>query len=241
MTFKYNPDEKPALENISVSIPAVKTTALVGHSGAGKSTLIKLLLRFYDASEGNIYVDDYPLKSLDVESWRKSIALVSQNVYVFNASIRDNIAYGRLDAVDDEIIDAAKSADAHEFICQLPHGYDTNIGDKGVRLSGGQCQRITLARALVRKPKIIILDEATNSLDSISEQSIKDALVKLSLNCTVIVIAHRLSSIEHADHIIVLNEGTISEQGNFEDLIKLNGNFAKSYKIQYAKKSAFLN
>lgn len=241
LTFQYNPDEKQALKNISVSIPAGKTTALVGHSGAGKSTLIKLLLRFYDASAGNIYLDDYPLKSLNTESWRKSIALVSQDVYVFNASVQDNIAYGRLDADDKEIIAAAKSADAHEFICQLPNGYDTKVGDRGVRLSGGQRQQITLARALVRRPKVIILDEATNALDSLSEQSIKDALEKLSMKCTVIVIAHRLSSIEHADHIIVLNEGVVSEQGKFENLIRLDGNFAKLYKLQFAKKSVFLN
>lgn len=240
LTFKYNSDEKPALQNISVSIPVGKTTALVGHSGAGKSTLIKLLLRFYDASEGNIYVDDCPMKSLETESWRKTIALVSQDVYVFNASIRDNIAYGRLDADGEEIIAAARIADAHEFICQLPHGYDTIVGDRGIRLSGGQLQRITLARAIVRNPGVIILDEATNALDSISEQLIQDALEKLSLNCTVIIIAHRLSTIENANQIIVLNKGRVCEQGTFQDLLKLDGYFARLYKVQYKSRSSFM-
>jgi len=240
LTFKYNSEEKPALQKISISIPVGKTTALVGHSGAGKSTLIKLLLRFYDASEGNIYVDDYPMKSLETESWRKTIALVSQDVYVFNASIQDNIAYGRLGADGEEIIAAARIADAHEFICQLPHGYDTKIGDRGIRLSGGQLQRITLARAIVRKPGIIILDEATNALDSISEQLIQEALEKLSLDCTVIVIAHRLSTIENADQIIVLNKGRVCEQGTFQDLLKLDGYFARLYKLQYKRKSSFM-
>lgn len=240
LTFKYNSDEKPALQNISVSIPVGKTTALVGHSGAGKSTLIKLLLRFYDASEGNIYVDDCPMKSLETESWRKTIALVSQDVYVFNASIRDNIAYGRLDADGEEIIAAARIADAHEFICQLPHGYDTIVGDRGIRLSGGQLQRITLARAIVRNPGLIILDEATNALDSISEQLIQDALEKLSLNCTVIIIAHRLSTIENANQIIVLNKGRVYEQGTFQDLLKLDGYFARLYKVQYKSGSSFM-
>ena len=240
LTFKYNSEEKPALQKISISIPVGKTTALVGHSGAGKSTLIKLLLRFYDASEGNIYVDDYPMKSLETESWRKTIALVSQDVYVFNASIQDNIAYGRLDADGEEIIAAARIADAHEFICQLPHGYDTKVGDRGIRLSGGQLQRITLARAIVRKPRIIILDEATNALDSISEQLIQEALEKLRLNCTVIVIAHRLSTIENANQIIVLNKGRVCEQGTFQDLLTLDGYFARLYKVQYKSGSSFM-
>ena len=240
LTFKYNSEEKPALQKISISIPVGKTTALVGHSGAGKSTLIKLLLRFYDASEGNIYVDDYPMKSLETESWRKTIALVSQDVYVFNASIQDNIAYGRLDADGEEIIAAARIADAHEFICQLPHGYDTKVGDRGIRLSGGQLQRITLARAIVRKPRIIILDEATNALDSISEQLIQEALEKLSLDCTVIVIAHRLSTIENANQIIVLNKGRVCEQGTFQDLLTLDGYFARLYKVQYKSGSSFM-
>jgi len=235
MSYRYNPEDLPALRNVSVFIPAGKTTALVGQSGAGKSTLIKLLLRYYDPSVGNIFVDENPLKSLNIESWRESIALVSQDVYVFNASIRDNIAYGRLGSDEEEIISAARKADAHDFICQLPHGYDTIVGDRGVRLSGGQRQRVTLARAIVREPKVIILDEATNSLDSISEDLVRDALKKLGLDCTVIVIAHRLFSIEHADHIIVLDKGIACEQGTFEALCKHNGIFADLYKSQYTK------
>lgn len=239
VTFRYDPSGKAALQNISISIPSGKTTAFVGHSGAGKSTLIKLILRFYDFTKGKIYIDDDLLRELSIESWRSAISLVSQDVYVFNTTVRENIAYGRLDATEEEIIAAAGSADAHDFICSLPQGYDTIVGDRGVCLSGGQLQRITLARAIVRNPKILILDEATNALDSISENLIKDTLGKLSLNCTVIVIAHRLSTIEHSDHIIVLDEGSVREQGNFHELMKLEGNFAKLYKLQYDRKSPF--
>ncbi len=233
VTFRYNPQEKPVVQDISICIPRGKTTALVGPSGAGKSTLIGLLCRFYDVTEGEIYVDGCPLRQLNLDSWRKQIAIVSQDIYIFSATVRENIAYGRLEAQEDEIIAAARLANADEFITQLPYGYDTKVGDRGIRLSGGQRQRIALARAIVRNPEILILDEATNALDSISEQLIQEALNTLSQNRTVIVIAHRLSTIEQADQIIVLEEGQVIEQGNLQHLLKLNGLFAKLYHLQY--------
>ena len=233
VTFRYNLQEKPALQDISICIPRGKTTALVGPSGAGKSTLIGLLCRFYDVTEGEIYVDGYPLRQLNLDSWRSGIAIVSQDIYMFSTTVRENIAYGRLEATEDEIIAAAKLANAHEFISQLPQDYDTKVGDRGIRLSGGQRQRIALARAIVRNPEILILDEATNSLDSISEHLIQEALDTLSQNRTVIVIAHRLSTIKQADQIIVLEEGRVIEQGNLHHLLQLHGLFAKLYHLQY--------
>lgn len=213
-------------------IPAGKTTALVGPSGAGKSTLIKLILRMYDPTKGAIYVDDYNLREMDIKSWRGRIAVVSQDVYVFDTTVRENIAYGRLEATEAEIITAAKLAEAHDFICEFPQGYDTHVGNRGIRLSGGERQRIALARAIVRNPDILILDEATNALDSISEHLIQQALETLSQDRTVIVIAHRLSTVEHADHIIVLEEGRVREQGNMECLLQRNGLYAQLYNLQ---------
>ena len=231
--FRYNPEDKPALNDISFSIPKGKTTAIVGPSGAGKSTLIGLICRFYDVTEGEIYVDDYPLRDLDLASFRSHIAIVSQDVYVFNTTVRENIAYGRLDATDAEIINAAKQANADEFIRKLPEGYDTILGDRGIRLSGGQRQRIALARAIVRDPQIFILDEATNALDSVSENLIQEAINTFGQNRTVIIIAHRLSTIEQADKILVLQEGRVVEQGNFQQLLQLNGLFSHLYHLQY--------
>ena len=233
VTFHYNSEEKPALQDISICIPKGTTTALVGPSGAGKSTLIGLICRLYEVSEGEIYVDGCPLRSLNLSDWRNQIAIVSQDVYIFNATVQENIAYGRLDATKDEIVAAAKLANAHEFITQLPQEYDTKVGDRGLRLSGGQRQRIALARAIIRNPEILILDEATNALDSISEQLIQEALNTLSQNRTVIVIAHRLSTIEQADQIIVLQEGRVIEQGTLQHLLRLDGLFAQMYKLQY--------
>jgi subfamily B ATP-binding cassette protein MsbA len=231
--FHYNPLEKPALRNVSIRIPQGKTTAIVGPSGAGKSTLLGLICRFYDVTDGEIYIDNYPLRQLNLASWRSRIALVSQDIYIFSTTVRENIAYGRLDATEAEIIAAATQANAHEFISRLPQGYDTMVGDRGIRLSGGQRQRVALARAIVRKPEILILDEATNALDSVSERLIQEALDTFSQNRTVIVIAHRLSTIEQADQIIVLQEGQVIEQGNLQQLLKLNGLFAKFYYMQY--------
>ncbi|MEA2038286.1 MAG: ABC transporter ATP-binding protein [Thermodesulfobacteriota bacterium] len=238
VSFDYGNSEKPALEDVSISIPAGKTTALIGPSGGGKSTLIKLILRLYDVTEGDIFADDHPLKELDLALWRNQIALVSQDVYLFDATVKQNIAYGRLDATTEEIVEAARQADAHGFISQLLNGYDTEVGERGVRLSGGQQQRISMARAILRNPDILILDEATSVLDTISEHLIQDALDKLSKDCTVIIIAHRLSTIKRADHIIVLDEGRVREQGDLQHLLARRGLFARLYDLQFPKDTA---
>lgn len=233
VSFRYNPLDKPALDNVSICIPRGKTTALVGPSGGGKSTLIGLICRFYDVTEGGIYVDGCSLRRLNLTTWRNRIAIVSQDIHMFSTTVRENIAYGRLEATEAEIVEAAKQANAHDFISKLPHGYKTKVGDRGIRLSGGQRQRIALARAIVRDPEILILDEATNALDSISENLIQEALKSLSHNRTVIVIAHRLSTIEQADQIFVLEEGQVVEQGNLQHLLELKGLFARLYNLQY--------
>lgn len=233
VSFAYNKRDTPAIQDIFLSIPKGKTTALVGSSGAGKSTLIGLICRFYEATAGEVLVDGYPLRAFEIDSWRNRIAVVSQDVFLFSTTIRENIAYGRLAATEGEIIEAAKLANAHQFIIQLPNGYNTKIGDRGMRLSGGQRQRIALARAIVRQPEILILDEATNALDSISENLIQEALQTLSKNCTVIAIAHRLSTIEQADQIVVLDQGKIVQQGSFSELLQQQGLFTKLYRLQY--------
>jgi ATP-binding cassette, subfamily B, bacterial MsbA len=233
VNFCYSPQDKPAVQDISICIPKGKTTAFVGPSGAGKSTLISLLCRFFDPIDGDIYVDGCSLRQFDLDSWRSRIAIVSQDIYMFSTTIRENIAYGRLDATENEIIAAARLANAHEFITRLPYGYETRVGDRGMRISGGQRQRIALARAIVRNPEILILDEATNALDSIAENLIQEAIYQLSENRTVIVIAHRLSTIEQADQIIVLEDGRVIEQGNLQHLLKLNGLFTRLYHLQY--------
>jgi subfamily B ATP-binding cassette protein MsbA len=180
-----------------------------------------------------VSVDETPLQDLDLNTWRRRIAVVHQDVHLFNTTVKENIAYGRPGATDDEIIDAARQAAADEFIRALPQGYDTRVGDLGVRLSGGQRQRIALARAIVRDPEILILDEATNALDSISENLIQEALSVLSQRRTIIMIAHRLATIERADQIIVMNQGRVEEQGTPVDLLKRQGLFAKLYQLQH--------
>ena len=232
VSFDYNPGGKRALERISFEIPQGKTTAIVGPSGAGKSTLVNLICRFYEPTEGSLYADDHPLTELNLADWRDRIAIVSQEVYIFNATVRENIAYGRLDATDAEVVEAVRLANAEQFICELPQGFETRVGDRGFRLSGGQRQRLALARAIVRNPEILILDEATNALDSISESLIQDALNTLSQNRTVIVIAHRLSTIEHADQILVLKDGHLMEQGDLKRLLKRGQLFAQLYRLQ---------
>lgn len=232
VSYSYDPSEPPALQDISMRVGRGETTALVGPSGAGKSTLINLLMRFYEPSAGDISVDGVALHDTDLRSWRRKIAVVSQDIHVFNATVRENIAYGKLDASEPEIVAAARQADAHDFICSLPEGYDTVVGDQGVRLSTGQKQRLALARAIVRDPEILILDEATNALDSISENVIQASLQRLRRDRTVIVIAHRLSTIEQADQILVLDKGRIIERGTLADLLANNALFARLYELQ---------
>lgn len=235
VSFSYSSQNKLALENVSLFIPKGKTTALVGYSGAGKSTIINLIFRFYDVTSGEIYIDDHPLKELDLAAWRSHLSIVSQDVHIFSATVRENIAYGCPDATEAEIIKAAKQAHAHEFIDELPQGYNTFVGDRGIKLSGGQRQRISIARAILCNPEILILDEATNSLDNHSENLIKEAIQRLSQNRTVIIIAHRLSTIKNADQIIVLKQGKVAESGTFDSLIQKQGVFYQLYQLDSEK------
>lgn len=235
VNFGYSPQDALALKEVSFSISRGKTTAIVGPSGAGKSTLIDLVLRFYDPTSGEITIDGYPLSQICLGQWRHHIALVSQDNYLFNTTIFKNLGYGRDSATIAEIISAAKKASAHEFIIGLPEAYNTIIGERGVRLSGGQRQRIALARAILRDPDILILDEATNALDSIAESSIQEALTLFGQSRTIIVIAHRLSTIKHAHQIIVMDQGKCVEQGSFEELLSYDGLFNRLYCLQHSR------
>jgi len=232
VSFRYHLTDSPALNNVSLCIYRSQLTAIVGRSGAGKSTLINLILRIYDPTRGTICVDEVPLQQFDLDSWRQRIAIVDQDVHLFDSSVKLNIAYGRLDATEEEIFSAAKQADAHEFILSLPKGYSTRVGDRGVRLSAGQKQRIALARAIVRDPDILILDEATNALDSMTEHAIQESLRRFAHDRTVIVIAHRLSTIERADNILVLEKGKVIEQGDVQQLLRNGSLFADMHALQ---------
>ncbi|MBF2018338.1 MAG: ABC transporter ATP-binding protein [Rivularia sp. T60_A2020_040] len=229
--FGYEPSNL-VLQNITLTIEKGKTTALVGASGAGKTTLADLIPRFYDPTEGHIFVDGVDLTDFDIYSLRKNMAVVSQDTFIFNTSVWNNIAYGTLSASEAEIKEAARLANALEFIEDMPEGFDTQLGDRGVRLSGGQRQRIAIARALLRDPQILILDEATSALDSVSERLIQDSLEKLSVGRTVIAIAHRLSTIAKADKVVVLEAGNIVEQGKYQDLLQQRGKLWKYHQMQ---------
>jgi subfamily B ATP-binding cassette protein MsbA len=232
VSFRYGPGATPALRDVSLDIPAGSTTAIVGPSGAGKSTLIKLLVRFFDPTTGQILADGVPLPECELESWRRGIAVVGQKAFLFSASVLDNIGYGLPEANRDAVIRAARQAGAHDFITRLPEGYDTLLGEGGVQLSGGEEQRIALARAIVRRPRLLILDEATNALDTLSEALVQRALDELRRQCTIVVIAHRLSTVEKADQIAVLQEGMLVERGNLAELLRLDGLFARLYRLQ---------
>lgn len=229
VAFSYGEGLGPALVGLNFEIPPGKITAVVGPSGSGKSTLIKLLLRFYAPSRGRIYMGPTPLASLDIRSWRGGLALVSQDVYLFSGTLRENIAYGNLEATDAEIEAAAEAADAHAFITRLPLGYDTPVGEGGVLLSGGERQRVALARAMVRNPEILILDEATSELDTLSEATVHRALKVFCRGRMVIAVAHRVSTVRLADHILVLEKGRLVEQGPLEDLLAAGKLFAELF------------
>ena len=232
--FSYN-GTPPILSNLSMQIPAGQTIALVGHSGSGKSTLLNLITRFFAPASGLILLDNIDIQTVTLSSLRQNFAIVSQDVSLFNETIKANICYGNPEASDEKIIEAAKNAAAHEFITQLPNGYETEVGENGVKLSGGQRQRIVIARAMLKDAPILLLDEATSALDSESEKSIQVALQKLMHNRTTIVIAHRLSTIQSADMIYVLDEGKVAEFGKHAELLKRKGVYANLYKIQFSE------
>ena len=226
VSFHYSDDDTPVLSNVTFDIPAGKSVALVGPSGSGKTTICSLLPRFYDVTGGRVTIDGKDVRDLTLESLRNQIGLVQQDVYLFCGSIKENIAYGKPGASMEEIEDAARKANIHDFIMELPDGYDTFVGERGTRLSGGQKQRISIARVFLKNPSILILDEATSALDNESERWIQKSLEELAKNRTTITIAHRLSTIRNADEILVVADNGIAERGTHEELLKQGGIYA---------------
>lgn len=229
VSFHYSDDDTPVLSHVSFEIPAGKSIALVGPSGSGKTTICSLLPRFYDVTDGRVTIDGNDVRKLTLESLRSQIGLVSQDVYLFGGSIKDNIAYGKPNATMDEIVDAAQKANIHDFIMELPDKYDTFVGERGTRLSGGQKQRISIARVFLKNPPVLILDEATSALDNESERFIQKSLEELAKDRTTITIAHRLSTIRNADEILVVADCGIAERGTHEELLALDGIYARYY------------
>ena len=236
--FSYDAEDVPALNGVSLAIPAGRRAALVGPSGAGKSTILNLIPRFYDASAGSIRIDGQDLRDVTLSSLRGALALVSQEVSLFNDTARANIAYGRPGASEDEIRAAARAAAADGFIRALPEGYDTLVGEHGVRLSGGERQRIAIARAMLKNAPILLLDEATSSLDTESERAVQEALDRLMKGRSVLVIAHRLSTVIDADVIYVIDKGRVVETGSHAELLAKNGAYARLYAMQFADETA---
>ncbi|MEL7358767.1 MAG: ABC transporter ATP-binding protein [Cyanobacteria bacterium J06560_6] len=235
VSFGYH-ERQPILQNLSLKIPAGKTTAIVGSTGSGKSTLVKLLLRFYEVNSGQITLDGLDLQLLDLRDLRKSIGLVSQDVFLFHGTVAENIAYGSFNATIDEITKAAKVAEAHDFILSLPDGYDTIVGERGQKLSGGQRQRLAIARALLKNPPILILDEATSAVDNETEAAIQKSLERITVDRTVIAIAHRLSTVRNAHCIYVMERGALVESGTHEQLLAHNGIYSGLWKVQTGEK-----
>lgn len=233
VSFEYdNTDNLSVIDNLSLTIPAGETVGIVGSTGAGKTTLVKLLLRFYDVQKGCLSLDGHDLRDLKLDDLRKAIGFVSQDVYLFHGTVRENIAYGTFDASDEEIVEAAKIAEAHDFIMELPKGYDTIVGERGQKLSGGQRQRVSIARAVLKDPPVLILDEATSSVDNETEALIQRSLEKIAVGRTTIVIAHRLSTIRNADRIFVLEHGKLKEQGRHDELVAEGGIYARLWGVQ---------
>lgn len=230
VTFSYNEGQN-VLRNINLKIPASRVIALVGPSGGGKTTLCNLIPRFYDVEEGSVKIDGIDVRDITLKSLRSNIGIVQQDVFLFAGTVKDNILYGRVDATDEEVVEAAKRANIHEFVMSLPNGYDTYVGERGVQLSGGQKQRVSIARIFLKNPPVLILDEATSSLDNETEIIIQESLEELSKGRTTIVIAHRLSTIRGADEIIVIDKDGIKEAGTHESLMQLNGIYARLYGI----------
>ena len=231
VSFSYG--EEPILSEVSLEVGAGERVAFVGSSGAGKTTLVNLVPRFYDVTAGSIRVGDLDVRDLTLQSLRGAIGLVTQETFLFNDTVANNISYGFQDATRDSIEDAARRAHAHEFILEMSDGYDTVIGERGVRLSGGQRQRLAIARAILRNPPILILDEATSALDTESERMVQAALDELMTGRTVLAIAHRLSTISNCDRIVVLDKGRIIERGSHEELLALNGTYKRLYDMQF--------
>uniref|UniRef100_UPI0035C899B4 ABC transporter ATP-binding protein n=1 Tax=Plectonema radiosum TaxID=945768 RepID=UPI0035C899B4 len=238
VTFAYK-DRQPVIKNLSLKIPAGTTIAIVGSTGSGKSTLVKLLLRFYEITSGTITLDNINLQDINLQDLRRCIGLVSQDVFLFHGTVAENIAYGTFNANDKEIITAAKVSEAHEFIMQLPQGYQTIVGERGQKLSGGQRQRIAIARAILKNPPILILDEATSAVDNETEAAIARSLERITVDRTTIAIAHRLSTIRNADRIYVVEYGEIVESGTHEELLEHNGIYASLWRVQSGLKSVY--
>src|SRR5690625_1196169 len=232
VTFGYEKTQEPVLENMSFDIKAGETVAFVGPSGAGKTTISSLIPRFYEVDEGSITIDGIDLRDMTMKSLRQHIGIVQQDVFLFTGTLRENIAYGKLDATDEEIEEAAKLANMEDFIAELTDGYETEVGERGLKLSGGQKQRIAIARMFLKNPPILILDEATSALDTETEAIIQEALMELAKNRTTLIIAHRLATIKNADRIMVVTKDGIKEEGSHEELIEQDGMFAHLHRIQ---------
>ena len=236
ITFAYNQRE-PVIKNLSLNIPAGQTIAIVGATGSGKSTLVKLLLRLYEVQSGEITLDGEDIKDIVLWDLRRGIGLVSQDVFLFHGTVRENISYGSPDATSRQIQEAAKIAEAEQFITELPQGYDTIVGERGQKLSGGQKQRIAIARAVLKDPPILVLDEATSAVDNETEAAIARSLERITQNRTTIAIAHRLSTIRHSDCIYVMEYGQLIEQGTHEELLGKNGLYAGLWQVQTGARS----